>query len=170
MSYYAGIDVGLEYAHVCVVDGDGQGVHEGRAASAPAALVEHLSRLGLGLARVGLEAGPLAQWLFDGLATAGLAAVLIETRHFKAAQAAMRVKTDRGDARAIAQILRVGWFKPVHVKSPQARQAGAAPGASRAPGQGARPREQHPRALARLRLEARPGGRGRLRGAGPPIR
>lgn len=122
MSYDAGIDVGLEYAHVCVVDRDGQVVHEGRAASEPAALVEHLRQLGRALARVGLEAGPLAQWLFDGLAAAGLPVVLIETRHFKAAQAAMRVKTDRGDARAIAQIMRVGWFKAVHVKSPQARQ------------------------------------------------
>lgn len=125
MSYYAGIDVGLEYAHVCVVDGEGLVVHEGRAASEPAALLEHLRRLGLGLARVGLEAGPLAQWLFDGLAAAGLPVVLIETRHFKAAQAAMRVKTDRGDARAIAQIMRVGWFKSVHVKSLQARRTRA---------------------------------------------
>jgi transposase len=125
MNYYAGIDVSLEASHWCVVDAEGQVVHEGRAASEPEAIARQLGRLGLPLARVGLEAGPLSQWLHDGLAAARLPVVLIETRHFKAAQAAMRVKTDRGDARAIAQVLRTGWFRQVHVKSLAARQVRA---------------------------------------------
>jgi transposase len=48
--------------------------------------------------------------------------VLLETRHVKAALSAMTVKTDRKDARGIAQLLRMGWFRPVHRKSPDAQE------------------------------------------------
>src|SRR5918911_1571863 len=77
------------------------------------------------LARVGLEAGPLSQWIHAGLTAAGFAAVLLETRHVKAALSAMIVKTDRQDARGIAQLLRMGWFRPVHRKSPPAQEVRA---------------------------------------------
>ena len=66
---------------------------------------------------IGLEAGPLSQWLHAGLKRAGFEAVLLETRHVKAALSAMTVKTDRKDARGLAQLLRMGWFRPVHAKS-----------------------------------------------------
>lgn len=74
------------------------------------------------MTRVGLEAGPLSQWLHAGLAEAGFESVLLETRHVKAALSAMVVKTDRKDARGIAQLLRMGWYRPVHRKSPPAQE------------------------------------------------
>jgi transposase len=77
------------------------------------------------VARIGLEAGPLSQWLHAGLTAAGFEAVLLETRHVKAALSAMVVKTDRKDARGIAQLLRMGWFRPVHCKSPPAQEVRA---------------------------------------------
>src|SRR5262249_42634269 len=68
--------------------------------------------------RIGLEAGPLSQWLVNGLAEAGLPVVCVETRHMKALVQAQKVnKSDRNDARGIAQMMRVGLFKPVHVKT-----------------------------------------------------
>src|SRR5262245_4208358 len=67
--------------------------------------------------RIGLEAGPLSQWLHAGLRQAGFQTVLLETRHVKAALSAMTVKTDRKDARGLAQLLRMGWFQQVHAKS-----------------------------------------------------
>jgi transposase len=67
--------------------------------------------------RVGLEAGPLSQWLHAGLKRAGFDTLLLETRHVKAALSAMMVKTDRKDARGLAQLIRMGWFRPVHAKS-----------------------------------------------------
>jgi transposase len=79
----------------------------------------------LPLTRVGLEAGPLSQWLHAGLQKAGFEVVLLETRHVKAALSAMIVKTDRRDARGIAQLLRMGWFRPVHCKSPPAQEVRA---------------------------------------------
>ena len=81
--------------------------------------------LELPIARVGLEAGPLSQWIHAGLVAAGFEAVLLETRHVKAALSAMTVKTDRRDARGIAQLLRLGWYRPVHAKSASAQEVRA---------------------------------------------
>src|SRR3954468_1971634 len=125
MNYYAGIDVSLECSSVCVVDGTGRIVRERKVASEPAALIAWLGSLGLRLERIGLEAGPLSQWLYAGLREAGLAAELLETRHVKAALSAMPVKTDRNDARGIAQLMRLGWFRPVHCKSAEAQEVRA---------------------------------------------
>jgi transposase len=125
MEHYAGIDVSLERSSVCVVDATGGIVREAKVPSEPEALVAFFRRLGLPLARVGLEAGPLSQWLHAGLAEAGLEAVLLETRQVKAALSAMIVKTDRKDARGIAQLLRMGWYRPVHRKSPPAQEVRA---------------------------------------------
>jgi transposase len=125
MEHYAGIDVALEQSSVCVVDGTGRIVREARVASEPEALTRFLGRLGLVVTRIGIEAGPLSQWLHAGLTKAGLEVVLLETRQVKAALSAMVVKTDRKDARGIAQLLRMGWFRPVHCKSPRAQEVRA---------------------------------------------
>src|SRR6185436_12433723 len=125
MDYYAGVDVSLEQSSVCVVDAKGQIVCEAKVASEPEALVCFFGRLGVSVTRIGLEAGPLSQWLHAGLAEAGFEAVLLETRHVKAALSAMVVKTDRKDARGIAQLLRMGWFRPVHCKSAPAQEVRA---------------------------------------------
>jgi transposase len=122
VEYYAAIDVSLELSSVCVVDGTGKIVREAKVASEPEALVRFFRDLNLVLTRVGLEAGPLSQWLHAGLTEAGLPAILIETRHVKAALKAMTVKTDRNDARGMAQLMRLGWFRPVHVKTPPAQE------------------------------------------------
>jgi transposase len=125
MEHYVGIDVSLEWSSVCVVDGTGRIVREAKVASEPEGLADFFRRLGLPLTRIGLEAGPLSQWLHAGLTATGFEAVLLETRHVKAALSAMIVKTDRKDARGIAQLLRMGWYRPVHRKSPPAQEVRA---------------------------------------------
>jgi transposase len=122
VEYFAAIDVSLELSSVCVVDATGEVVREAKVASEPEALVRFFRESGLAYTRIGLEAGPLSQWLRAGLVDAGLAAVLIETRHAKAALKAMTVKTDRNDARGMAQLMRMGWFRPVHAKTPPAQE------------------------------------------------
>jgi len=72
--------------------------------------------------RVGLEAGLVSQWLHGGLVAAGLPVVLLETRQVRAATRTMPIKTDRTDAQAIAQMVRTGWFRAVHVKSPLSQE------------------------------------------------
>ena len=110
MDYYAGIDVSLECSSVCVVDANGKIVREGKVASEPAALIGWFRSCGLQVERIGLEAGPLSQWLYAAMKEAGLAVELLETRHVRNAFKTMAVKTDRKDARGIAELMRVGWF------------------------------------------------------------
>ena len=127
MEHYVGVDVSLELSSLCVLDATGKPIREAKVASEPDALVAFLRKLGLSIARVGLEAGPLSQWLYDGLHEAGFDVVLLETRHVKAALSAMAVKTDRRDARGIAQLLRMGWYRPVHRKSMPSQEVRASP-------------------------------------------
>jgi transposase len=121
MNHYVGLDVSLEETAICVVDGTGRIVKEARAASEPEALIAALREIDLPLERVGLEACSLTAWLHDELHSAGLPAVCIETRQANAAMKTMPNKTDRNDARALAQIMRTGWYRQVHVKSRQCR-------------------------------------------------
>ena len=118
MKHFAGLDVSLEETAICMVDGAGGIVREARVPSEPEALVAYFRGLGLAMERIGLEACSLAAWLHEGLAAAGLPAVC---RRAKAAMGAMPNKTDRNDARGLAQIIRTGWYRAVHVKSPVCR-------------------------------------------------
>jgi len=122
MNQYAGIDVSLECSSVCVVDANGKILREARVASEPEALIAWFRSCGFELERIGLEAGPLSQWLFAAMREVGLAVELLETRHVRKAFEAMPVKSDRNDARGIAQLMRLGWFRPVHCKSMSAQE------------------------------------------------
>ena len=121
MGYFAGLDVSLEETTICVVDDAGMIVREARAASEPEVLVAFFEACGMKMERVGLEACSLTAWLHAGLTEAGIPAICIEARQAKAAMGAMPNKTDRNDARGIAQIMRTGWYRAVHVKSPPCR-------------------------------------------------
>jgi transposase len=125
MDHYAGIDVSLECSSVCVVEASGKIVREGKVASEPEALIAWFAGLGLSLARIGLEAGPQSQWLYAAMRQAGLAVELLETRHVRNAFKTMPVKTDRKDAQGIAELMRLGWFRPVHCKSLAAQEVRA---------------------------------------------
>src|ERR1700747_267884 len=125
MGHYAGIDVSLECSSVCVVDGTRKILREGKVAGEPVTLITWLRSLGVSLERIGLEAGPLSQWLYGALRETGLAVELLATRHVKTALSTMPVKTDRNDARGIAQLMRLGWFRPVHCKSMAAQETRA---------------------------------------------
>jgi len=125
MNHYAGIDVSLKESHVCVVDASGKIIREGKVASEPEDLIGWFGALGLAVTRIGLEAGPLSQWLYAALRDAGLAIELLETRHVRNALKIMPVKTDRKDAQGIAELMRLGWFRPVHCKSMEAQETRA---------------------------------------------
>src|SRR2546425_6476609 len=117
MDYFAGLDVSVKKTSVCIVDDAGKIVREARVASEPEALLQVLANTIYRFKRVGLEAGPLSQWLYSSLAEAGLPVICVETRHMRAMLKAQINKTDRNDARGIAQMMRVGLYRPVHVKT-----------------------------------------------------
>ncbi|WEJ08765.1 IS110 family transposase (plasmid) [Sinorhizobium sp. K101] len=117
MKHYIGLDVSLKETSVCIIDETGKICHEGKVVSHPDDLIAALKDPNWRIERVGLEAGPLSQWLFEGLAKAGLPVICIETRHTKAFLKAQPNKSDRNDARGIAQMMRVSLYRPVHVKT-----------------------------------------------------
>ncbi len=119
MTYYAGLDVSLRSVNICVIDDQGTFVVETKLTSDVQEIIAYLDSLELDITSVGLEAGTLAQYLTYGLQSAGFEVVCMEARQVKAALSAMRNKTDRNDARGIAQLLRSGWYRRVHVKSLQ---------------------------------------------------
>jgi transposase len=114
---FAGLDVSVKETSVCIVDDTGKIVREVKVASEPNALVVVLKNPAYQFKRIGLEAGPLSQWLCSALAEAELPVVCVGTRHMQAVLKAQINKTDRNDARGIAQMMRVGLYRPVHVKS-----------------------------------------------------
>ncbi|WP_419906477.1 IS110 family transposase [Hoeflea sp.] len=117
MNYYAGIDVAMERSALCVVDETGSIVLERSIDTEPDEIAETLAPFAKTLRRVGHETGSLAPWLHKELRARGLPVICMEAAHTRSALKAQRNKTDRNDARGLAQILRTGWFRPVHIKS-----------------------------------------------------
>ena len=114
MEHFAGLDVSVKETSVCIVDDTGKIVREVKVASEPEALLAVLKNPAYHFKRVGLEAGPLSQWLYSALAEAVLPVICVETRHMRAVLKAQINKTDRNDARGMAQMMRVGLYRPVH--------------------------------------------------------
>src|SRR6266550_2685728 len=117
MQHYVGLDVSVKETSVCIIDKAGKVIREVKVATKPAEILAVLTEEALALERIGLEAGPLSQWLYSALAEAGLPVICVDTRHMKAALSAQINKSDRNDARGIAQMMRVGLYRPVHVKT-----------------------------------------------------
>jgi len=122
MDVFVGLDVSLASTAICVVSAHGKVIKETMASSEPEELVRVLGSLTGTVVAVGLEAGPLSQWLHRHLREANFDAVLMETRQVKGALQAMPTKTDRRDAEGIARLLHIGWFRPVHCKSISAQE------------------------------------------------
>jgi len=117
MEHFAGLDVSVNETSVCIVDDAGSIVREVKVASEPDALLAVLKSGVYRFRRIGLEAGPLSQWLYSALGEAHLPVICVETRHMRAVLKAQINKTDRNDARGIAQMMRAGLYRPVHVKT-----------------------------------------------------
>jgi transposase len=117
MDHFAGLDVSVKETSVCILDDTGKILKEVKVLSEPQALLKVLGNPAYHFMRIGLEAGPLSQWLFNALAEAGLPVICVETRHMQAVLKAQINKTDRNDARGIAQMMRMGVYRVVHVKT-----------------------------------------------------
>src|SRR3984893_12181932 len=118
MAHFVGLDVSVKETSVCVVDDTGKVVLEQKVPTEPCDIIALLSSLGVTYGRIGIEAGPLSQWLVNALTVAELPVICVETRHLKALMWARQInKTGPNDARGIAKRMRVGLFKPVHVKT-----------------------------------------------------
>ena len=117
MNVYIGLDVSLRSVAMCVLSEGGAVVEEVKLPCDIAPIAEHIRAAGYVVGRIGFEAGTMSQLLFHGLQAEGFEVACMETRQVAAALSAMRNKTDKTDARGIANILRAGWYQPVHIKS-----------------------------------------------------
>ena len=163
MNLFVGMDVSLETSALCVLSAHGDVVKEAKIASEPEAIHAFLDVLEGNVALVGLEAGPLSQWLHRSLSELGFDVVLMETRQVKGALKAMPIKTDRRDAEGIARLLHLGWFRPVHCKSVSAQELRTLLGARKAVQQGMISLEMSLRGLLRnFGLKVGPTSRGRF--------
>lgn len=117
MTKYAALDVSMEQTAICVVDESGKKIVEGKVPTDPAAIATWLDEKAGEVAKVGMETGPLAVWLWNELAAHRLPIVCLDARHANAALSMMPNKTDRHDAAGLAQIVRTGWYKEVRIKS-----------------------------------------------------
>src|SRR5258707_1424667 len=124
MDHFAGLDVSVKETSICIVDETGRIVGEVKVASEPEALLQMLMNPAYHFKRIGLEAGPLSQWLFSALGEAGLPVICVETRHMQAVLKGQINKTGRNDARGIAQMMRVGLYQPGHGKTLSSQELG----------------------------------------------
>ena len=155
MNYYAGIDVSSEASSVGVIDGSGKIVRESKVDSDPASLIAWFHSLRVEFTRIGLEAGPQSQWLYAGMQQAGPPVELLETRQVRTAFKIMPVKTGRKDTRGIAELIRMGWYRPVHCKSLEAQETRAMLTARKLVQKEISNRIEHPRYSAWFRSEGR---------------
>ena len=116
MNLFAGLDISLEETAICLVDEQGMRITESKVDTEPQALFDVLKRHLNDIRRVGFEASSLSPWLATELRKLGVPVVVVEALHMKSALGAMRNKTDKNDARGIAQMMRTGWYREVHVK------------------------------------------------------
>ena len=116
MGVFAALDVSQEQTAICVVAFDGAILAEGKVATCPDAIASWLSPWKEDIERIGMETGPLAVWLWNALSARSLPVVCLDARHANGVLKMMPNKTDRHDARGLAQIVRTGWFKAVRIK------------------------------------------------------
>src|SRR5256886_7524617 len=162
---FARLDVSVKETSVCIVDDAGKIVREARVASEPEALLQVLTNTIYRFKRVGLEAGPLSQWLYSVLAEGGLPVICVETRHMRAVLKAQINKTDRNDARHSTDdaggALSTGACEDVT----QSEASNAADPSQATSVEGHRHRERPACHLAQLRAQGGHGGDGKVRGA-----
>src|SRR6478609_286229 len=163
MDHFAGLDVSVKETSVCIVNDTGRIVREVKVASEPEALLAVLKNPAYHFERIGLEAGPLSQWLFSALAEAELPVVCVETRHMQAVLKAQINKTDRNDARGIAQMIRVGALPSGACEdATQSETADAADPSQASAVQGDCHRERSARYFTQLRPQGRNGRKGQV--------
>ena len=168
MDHFGGLDVSVKETSICIVDDTGKIVKEVKVASEPAALLKVLGNPSYRFKRIGLEAGPLSQWLFSALAEAELPVICVETRHMQAVLKAQINKTDRNDARGIAQMIRAGLYRPGACEdASQSETADDADPSQASAVKGHRHRERSARYFAQLRPQGWNGWQGEVRGPYP---
>ena len=129
MTNYVGLDVSQKTTTLCIVDGEGHRQWRGECVTSPEHIAQAVLQHAGAKASIGIETGPMTPWLVHELRSRGLDVICLDARHARAALRMQLNKTDRNDAEGLAQIMRTGWYRAVHVKSFDAHRARALLGA-----------------------------------------
>jgi transposase len=117
MEQFVGLDISQAMTHICVVDGKGKKLWQGKCPTEPEKIAKTLHEKSPAAALIGLESGALSPWLWHTLKDMGLPVVCVDARHAHGALSMQINKTDANDAHGIAQMMRTSFFKEVTVKS-----------------------------------------------------
>lgn len=123
MPHSVGLDVSQKTTAICVIDAEGRRIWRGACPTDPGQIALLISKHAGTDAKLGLETGAMTPWLVHGLRAAGLDVAALDARRVKAALQMRLNKTDQNDAEGLAQVVRTGWYRSVHVKSLDAHQA-----------------------------------------------
>jgi transposase len=129
MTHYVGLDVSQKLTAICIVDATGRRLWRGQCTTDPEQIERTVRRHVGEDARIGIETGPMTPWLVHELRGRGLDVTCLDARHARAALKMQINKTDQNDAEGLAQIMRTGWYRSVHVKSFDSHRARALLGA-----------------------------------------
>ena len=129
MTRFVGLDVSQKITAICVVDDVGRRLWRGQCSTNPEQINILVRRHAGSDARIGIETGAMTPWLVHELRNLGLEVVCLDARHARAALEMQINKTDQNDAEGLAQIVRTGWYRSVHVKSFESHRARALLGA-----------------------------------------
>jgi transposase len=124
MKHYIGLDVAMKRTFICIIDESGKIIHEGSENTDPTLLADYLQKIGLEVALVGFESGSLSHYLLNGFKERALPAICIDARKMSAILSLKINKTDKNDARGIAEALRSGMFTRVHHKDQESVDRG----------------------------------------------
>jgi transposase len=129
MSHFVGLDVSQKMTAICVVDKDGRRIWRGQCPSVPEQISVALRRYAGDNARIGIETGAMTPWIVHELRNLGFEVICLDARQARAALKMQINKNDQNDAEGLAQIVRTGWYRSVHVKSFDSHRARAILGA-----------------------------------------
>jgi transposase len=120
MKHYVGLDVSMKETFICIQDEQGKMIHQGKAKTTPEQIADYLKKFKLPLEKVGLESGSLSHWLTEGLRALEIPAICIDARKMAAVLSVQVNKTDKNDAKGIAEAMRCGIYREVIQKSQEA--------------------------------------------------
>src|SRR6201993_3424801 len=129
MTRFVGLDVSQKMTAICIIDNAGRRLWRGQCSSVPEQICDVVLQHAGDNVRIGIETGAMTPWLVHELRNLGLEVICLDARHARAALEMQINKTDQNDAEGLAQIVRTGWYRSVHVKSFDSHRARAMLGA-----------------------------------------
>ena len=131
MKHYVGLDVSMKETFFCIVDECGKVVHQGHVKTDPELIAESVKKFQIPIELAGIESGSISHWLVDELLKLNVPALCIDARKMATLLSVKVNKTDKNDAKGIADAMRCGMYRAVTQKSSNAMEVSTLMGCRR---------------------------------------